>query len=36
MSTIEQAQPRKNYLTLWQKLIFGSGDWSYASFGTLR
>jgi GPH family glycoside/pentoside/hexuronide:cation symporter len=36
MSTIEQVQPRKNYLTLWQKLIFGSGDWSYASFGTLR
>jgi glycoside/pentoside/hexuronide:cation symporter, GPH family len=23
-------------LTLWQKLIFGSGDWSIASFGTLR
>jgi GPH family glycoside/pentoside/hexuronide:cation symporter len=36
MSTIEQVQPRKNYLSLWQKLIFGSGDWSYASFGTLR
>ncbi len=36
MRTIEQAKPRKNYLTLWQKLIFGSGDWSYASFGTLR
>jgi GPH family glycoside/pentoside/hexuronide:cation symporter len=36
MSTLEQAQPRKTYLTIWQKLIFGSGDWSYASFGTLR
>ncbi len=36
MSTIEQVQPRKNYLSLWQKLVFGSGDWSYASFGTLR
>lgn len=23
-------------LTLWQKLIFGSGDWSVATFGTLR
>jgi GPH family glycoside/pentoside/hexuronide:cation symporter len=23
-------------LTLWQKIIFGSGDWSIATFGTLR
>ena len=23
-------------MTLWQKLVFGSGDWSIASFGTLR
>ncbi len=23
-------------LTLWQKLVFGSGDWSIATFGTLR
>jgi len=23
-------------LTIWQKLVFGSGDWSIASFGTLR
>ena len=23
-------------LTLWKKLIFGTGDWSTASFGTLR
>jgi GPH family glycoside/pentoside/hexuronide:cation symporter len=36
MNTIEQAQSHKNYLSLWQKLVFGSGDWSYASFGTLR
>jgi len=36
MSTLEQALPRKKYLSFWQKLAFGSGDWSYASFGTLR
>jgi glycoside/pentoside/hexuronide:cation symporter, GPH family len=23
-------------LTIWQKLVFGSGDWSIATFGTLR
>ncbi len=23
-------------LTFWQKIVFGSGDWSIASFGTLR
>lgn len=36
MTSIEQPKLRKNYLTVWQKAIFGSGDWSYASFGTLR
>jgi GPH family glycoside/pentoside/hexuronide:cation symporter len=36
MTSIEQPELRKNFLTVWQKAIFGSGDWSYASFGTLR
>ena len=36
MTSIEQPKLRKNFLTVWQKAIFGSGDWSYASFGTLR
>ena len=27
---------KKASLSLWIKLIYGSGDWSYASFGTLR
>lgn len=27
------AEPR---LALWKKIVFGSGDWSMASFGTLR
>ncbi|MBM3153377.1 MAG: hypothetical protein FJZ96_14430 [Chloroflexi bacterium] len=26
----------KNGLTVWQKLVYGSGDWSAASYGTLR
>ena len=30
------AQPKEGHLSLWIKLIYGSGDWSYASFGTLR
>jgi len=36
MKSEVQSVPRKNYLTTLQKVIFGSGDWSYASFGTLR
>jgi len=31
----EQMQPPKP-LSLWTKLVYGSGDWSSASFGTLR
>jgi GPH family glycoside/pentoside/hexuronide:cation symporter len=31
--TIAQQEPR---LTFWKKLIYGTGDWSTASFGTLR
>ena len=27
-------QPGK--LSFWIKLVYGSGEWSYASFGTLR
>ncbi len=30
------AQPKEGRLPLWLKLIYGSGEWSYASFGTLR
>jgi GPH family glycoside/pentoside/hexuronide:cation symporter len=38
MSTISQpaAQLKQSRLPLWLKLIYGSGEWSYASFGTLR
>src|SRR5512137_3184707 len=37
MIPLEQATPAtKSTLSLWQKLIFGSGDWSIATFGTLR
>ena len=28
--------PKEGRLPLWLKLIYGSGEWSYASFGTLR
>jgi GPH family glycoside/pentoside/hexuronide:cation symporter len=31
--TTATAEPR---LTFWKKLVFGTGDWSTASFGTLR
>ncbi|MFZ5910228.1 MAG: MFS transporter [Chloroflexota bacterium] len=31
--TATPAEPR---LSLWTKLVFGSGDWSMSSFGTLR
>jgi GPH family glycoside/pentoside/hexuronide:cation symporter len=30
------ANAPKSSLSLWQKLVFGSGDWSIATFGTLR
>jgi hypothetical protein len=28
--------PKEARLSLWTKLVFGSGDWSASSFGTLR
>ena len=34
MST--QAETQQRRLPFWTKLIFGSGDWSISSFGTLR
>ena len=34
MST--QAEAPRGRLSFWTKLIFGSGDWSLSSFGTLR
>jgi len=36
MSATEQVPPKKKNLTFWQKMTFGSGDWSISSFGTLR
>jgi Na+/melibiose symporter-like transporter len=27
---------RQGYLSFWTKLAYGTGDWSLASFGTLR
>ncbi len=30
------ATPAEPRLSLWTKLVFGSGDWSMSSFGTLR
>ena len=35
-ASLSAAQPKEAHLSLWIKLIYGSGDWSYASFGTLR
>ncbi len=32
----EQAGEREGRLSVWTKLVFGSGDWSVSSFGTLR
>jgi len=32
----EQARDREGRLSVWTKLVFGSGDWSVSSFGTLR
>jgi GPH family glycoside/pentoside/hexuronide:cation symporter len=31
-----QTAPRQARLSFWTKLVFGSGDWSISSFGTLR
>ncbi len=28
--------PQKEDISIWTKLVFGSGDWSIATFGTLR
>jgi GPH family glycoside/pentoside/hexuronide:cation symporter len=28
--------PKENKLSFWIKLVYGTGEWSYASFGTLR
>jgi GPH family glycoside/pentoside/hexuronide:cation symporter len=28
--------PKKDVLSFWIKLAYGTGDWSYASYGTLR
>jgi len=28
--------PKEAHLSIWTKLVFGSGDWSSSSFGTLR
>ena len=36
MSIMEEAKTRKGYLSFWTKLVYGSGDWSFASYGTLR
>jgi GPH family glycoside/pentoside/hexuronide:cation symporter len=38
VSAISQpaAQLKQQRLPMWLKLIYGSGEWSYASFGTLR
>jgi GPH family glycoside/pentoside/hexuronide:cation symporter len=36
MSILEKVKPGKRYLSVWTKLVYGSGDWSFASFGTLR
>jgi glycoside/pentoside/hexuronide:cation symporter, GPH family len=33
---IKTKVPRAGYLSLWIKLAYGSGDWSEASYGTLR
>jgi GPH family glycoside/pentoside/hexuronide:cation symporter len=30
------APPKQGYLSFWTKLAYGTGDWSLASFGTLR
>ena len=30
------ATPKQGYLSFWTKLAYGTGDWSLASFGTLR
>jgi len=34
--TMTNAQPKEKPLSIWTKLAFGSGDWSSATFGTLR
>jgi GPH family glycoside/pentoside/hexuronide:cation symporter len=36
MSLSEQAQPRRKVLSFWTKLVYGTGDWSGSSYGTLR
>ncbi len=35
-ASLSAVQPKEGRLSLWIKLIYGSGEWSYASFGTLR
>ncbi len=35
MSTTASAQPKK-YLSFWTKLVYGTGDWGTAGYGTLR
>ncbi|MCJ7584240.1 MAG: MFS transporter [Anaerolineales bacterium] len=36
MSTSTQAPPKENRLSFWTKLVYGTGDWSGSSYGTLR
>jgi GPH family glycoside/pentoside/hexuronide:cation symporter len=36
MSTSMQAPPKENRLSFWTKLVYGTGDWSGSSYGTLR
>ena len=35
-ASLSADQAKQGRLSLWIKLIYGSGEWSYASFGTLR
>jgi GPH family glycoside/pentoside/hexuronide:cation symporter len=36
MSTSTQTQPKESHLSFWTKLVYGTGDWSGSSYGTLR
>ena len=36
MSDAVQMPLKKNYLSFWTKLVYGTGDWGVAGYGTLR
>ena len=36
MNASTQAPPKENHLSFWTKLVYGTGDWSGSSYGTLR